>query len=138
MTAYPIHHPHRNHEQMDERWEWSAAGFLKNLPDKHAKACPSDIDGFMEINNNYLVIETKYWDGMNVRPAPYGQRLALNRLASEERFNVIYIYGPKDNPLWVESLKTHLEWDLRPYDVSARVEFVADLLADWANHAAKN
>ena len=68
-------------------WDW---GFLSDcLP---GKMLPSDIDGIIERNGRFFVIETK---SEHVERIPKGQYITLKRLQDTGLFTVIILYGDK-------------------------------------------
>lgn len=58
------------------------------------KIAPTDIDGFIERNGSFLVIETKAPNA----PLKDGQRLTFERLAQLGSFMIIVVWGETNKP----------------------------------------
>jgi hypothetical protein len=67
-------------------WDWDDVSAL--LP---GKMKVSDIDGFVEVNGSFLILETKT-PGV---PIPLGQKIAYERLQKTKLFTVLYLWGEK-------------------------------------------
>ena len=73
---------------MEGVWNWD---FI-SLP---GKLKPSDIDGLIERNGKFLVIETKH---PNSKQIPKGQFITLKRLHDTGLFTIVIAYGENSNP----------------------------------------
>ena len=81
----------RNEEHFENSvWNWDCLGDV--LP---GKLTPSDIDGIIERNGKFLVIETKHARSKTI---PKGQYITLKRLHDTGLFTVLIVYGDKDKP----------------------------------------
>jgi len=75
------------------RWDWrSLSGAFRR------GVTPSDIDGIVENNRQFLIFETKDTDV----DIPRGQLLMLQRLAMLPGVTVCVLWGPPDEPLFME------------------------------------
>jgi hypothetical protein len=71
---------------MEGFWDW---GFLDDtLP---GKVKVSDIDGFVEKNGHFLILETKKFDVS----IPLGQKIAYEKLQKTGLFTIVYLWGEK-------------------------------------------
>lgn len=71
-------------------WDWATLdGCFGNTRIK-----PTDIDGFVERNGKFLIIETK---GAGV-PIPKGQWITFNELRKLEVFTIIVVWGETNKP----------------------------------------
>jgi hypothetical protein len=103
-------------------WAWAARALPRGIT-------PTDIDGLIEIGDQYLIIETKE-PGV---PLPVGQRLALERLRRRVSGVLLIIWGQKDEPESVE-----LQWDggTRIYNTANRQK-VLDIF-EWFARCAES
>lgn len=85
---------------------------------------PSDIDGIIEINNHFLVMEVKH----PREGTKDGQRLLLERLAKRRGFTVIRIVRGDDGVEEIYNYKTKIAKSTTP------LEFIA-LVERWASEA---
>jgi len=92
-------HAIRNMEyHMQNTWQWDAWGFTDGWPDRFTL---SDIDGWFgymaETNFNFIIVETKHWDGVSEKPTinlGSGQMIMLKRLAQNNpSFTVVLALG---------------------------------------------
>jgi hypothetical protein len=67
-------------------WDWDEVS--NQLP---GKMKVSDIDGFVEVNGHFLILETKT-PGV---PIPLGQKIAYERLQKTNLFTILYLWGEK-------------------------------------------
>lgn len=81
---------------MEGFWDW---GILDGCFGE-TRIKPTDIDGFVERNGNFLVLETKK-QGVKIE---YGQQKTFNELLLTGKFTVLVIWGQKDKP---EALKLY-------------------------------
>jgi hypothetical protein len=71
---------------MEGFWDW---GFLDNsLP---GKIKVSDIDGIVEINGKFLILETKNYGAA----IPIGQKIMYEKLWKTGLFTIVYLWGEK-------------------------------------------
>jgi hypothetical protein len=107
----------RSRETVAERlWDWE---FLNGaLP---GKIRPMDIDGIVEKNGHFLVLEGKPV-GQNI---PYGQRLTLERLAAQDETSVLILYGEPGDPEKMKLMGYHDE------PVSTTKKRVRELVGRW-------
>lgn len=91
-----------------EKFTQISFGRLKGLLSKYPGAVPTDIDGIIERNGHFLVIETKFPDKM-FGALPTGQRIALQALSRLPQFTVCVIgtHGEETEVCGV--------WDFKPF-----------------------
>lgn len=100
-------------------WDWFLDAFPRGI-------VPTDVDGFVEINDNLLFLEEK---GAGAQ-SPMGQRIALKALATRDRTSVVH---------WRPGARTELEvlmFDPDPsgWETASRAELRA-WFASWARDA---
>jgi hypothetical protein len=103
-------------------WDW---GFLNSaLP---GKIRPMDIDGIVERNGHFLVLEGKSL-GASMST---GQRITLENLSEKPKVHVLILYGePKSSkPEKMRLLDHHSE------PVSCDPEMVRKVVKSWVKHA---
>lgn len=110
----------------DSMWDWKVLrGCFGNT-----KIEPTDIDGFVERNGNFLVIETKL-PGVEIKT---GQIITFTQLVKDKRFSVLFIWGapgdPKRLELWRDKSK-------REY-AEADMETLRQVVSNWFNYADAN
>lgn len=84
-----IHTSHPDCEYCKRLWDWA---FLDACFSNGIKV--TDLDGFVERRDHYLVIETK---GLDV-PIPTGQQRMINSFARAGCFTVLIIWGARNEP----------------------------------------
>lgn len=81
-------------------WDWAIVGRCFG-----GKIVPTDIDGIVERNGHFLVIEAKSKDAR----VPNGQAIMFSRLTALKEFTVVIVWGDKNNPVkmqvWGEEQK---------------------------------
>lgn len=96
----------RNEEYYKSQlWDW---GFLDGCFSP-TKIKVTDIDGFVERNGKFLVIETKS-PGAEI---PYGQRIMFNQMIKSGLFTIYIVWGYANNPerIRIITRKTDIERD---------------------------
>jgi len=71
-------------------WDWK----ILNGCFGKTKISPTDVDGFVERNGSFLLIETK----LPGNEVTIGQKITYNHLIKIPRFFVLIIWGKKDSP----------------------------------------
>jgi len=89
----------------DGIWDWACLDGCF----KETKIKPTDIDGFVERNGRFLVLETKH-PGARI---PYGQEITFTRMVETGLFTVIVIWGEKNAP---EEIELRTSKTTRHYD----------------------
>lgn len=109
------------HAQSKWSWAWLVPAF------GDSRISPTDVDGFVERNGQFLVLECK----PVLEAMPQGQRLALTALARIPVFTVLILIGnPPDDP---RELITLPNWDVRePVTQEQMIETVRRWY-EWAN-----
>ena len=74
-------------------------GFLQGVIPESPNFMPSNVDGILERNGQFLILEWKR-PGEKVSE---GQRIMLQALASKPSFMVVIIYGNTDNETVIDS-----------------------------------
>lgn len=74
----------------DNLWDWK----ILNGCFGSTKISPTDIDGFVERNGSFLLIETK----LPGNEVTVGQKITYDHLIKIPRFFVLIIWGQKDKP----------------------------------------
>ena len=84
-----------------------------------SKVAVTDLDGFIEVNGQFLVLETK---GTNV-PIPMGQSIMFSELEKLPQFTVFVVYGTPGKP-------THMQrWGFPPKE--ANLEDLQSVVKKW-------
>lgn len=123
-----------NSEQfMDGVWNWDC--IADSLP---GKLRPADIDGIIERNGKFLVIETKH---PNSKHIPKGQYITLKRLHDTGLFTVIILYGEKDKPeemdIWYPKDAIFGTWGQSTGRKEASLDDLKRLVSWWFKNANK-
>jgi hypothetical protein len=74
----------------DAAWDWSILDGCFG----HTRIAPCDLDGLIERNGRFLVIEAK----PGTKPLDRGQEITLNALARTGLFTVLVVWGPRNTP----------------------------------------
>jgi len=99
-------------------WDWE---FLNDaLP---GKIRPMDIDGIIERNGYFLILEGKPLNAT----IKTGQRITLKQLAKRERFSVLILYGEPGEPQKMKLLDYHGN------AIECDKEDVKELVKKWVN-----
>ena len=95
-------------EYLRNLWDWQClSGCFGD-----SKISPTDIDGFVERNSFFLVIETKAPDV----PLKTGQRITFEKLVSIPQFSVVVVWGHPHTPEKI------MVW----YDLDKQKEYTGD------------
>lgn len=107
----------RNRKTVAKRlWDWE---FLNDvLP---GKIRPMDIDGIIERNGHFLVLEGKPL-GKRIKT---GQRITLRQLSKRKNFSVLILYGEPGEPQEMKLLRYHEE------AIKCSKEDVKELVGKW-------
>jgi hypothetical protein len=109
----------------DSLWDWK----ILNGCFGETKIEPTDIDGFVERNGHFLVLETKL---PNVE-IKLGQEITFSRLVQDWRFTALFIWGYPGEPvkisLWHKGRKKEYE--------KADMELLKRIVARWFEYADK-
>jgi hypothetical protein len=101
---------------IESLWDWTPYNECFN----GTKIRITDIDGLVEHQGNFLVIETKR-PGI---PVPKGQEILFNRLTEDKRWHVLIIWGETNEPeswqVWRFSKVYHSSEDGHPKDLITR------------------
>lgn len=90
-------------------WDW---GILRGRFGE-TKIEPTDIDGFVERNGQFLVLEAKA-PGVSVKD---GQQIAFDRLLSTGKFTIIVVWGSTNNPERLRVYTQKRKWDYKTADL---------------------
>jgi len=106
-------------EYKSNLWDW---GILKGCF-MDTKIEPTDIDGFVERNGKFLVIETKA-PGVEVKT---GQSITFKRLIDTGKFTVMIVWGEANNPQKIKLItrRTTLDYD------DATLDTMKSLVSKW-------
>lgn len=114
---------------MEGIWDWA----ILNGCFGDTRIEPTDIDGLVERNGKFLVLETKS-PGVTI---PKGQEIMFKSFVRVSGAVVIVIWGQKNNP---EKIKVFSRKHPDGFDIqSANMEYLRRLVATWfdrANNAA--
>ena len=108
---------------MSQLWSW---GFLDQCFE-NTKIKVTDIDGFVERNSKFLVIETKSHDAK----LPVGQQIMFEKMIGTGLFTVLVIWGEANKPkrCLLMTRKTVLEYN------PVSEQQVVDLVRKWFHYA---
>lgn len=106
-------------EYLENIWDWA----ILNGCFGQTKIRPTDIDGFVERNGKFLVIEAKS-PGVEVNT---GQMITLKRLIDTGRFTVIIVWGKKDNPEQITLMTSRIT---KMYE-NASLTIFRDIVSRW-------
>ena len=107
---------------IDSTWDW---GFLKDCFGS-TNIEPTDIDGFVERNGEFLVIETK----LPNNKITTGQAIAFRAMVNIGRFAVILIWGKPGFPERVVTITGKGEVEHDP-----SIEKIKELVSKWFQYA---
>ena len=103
-------------------WDWSILdGCFGNT------IKPTDIDGFVERNGRFLVIETKLPGAL----IPQGQMITFRALAKTTLFTIIVVWGEPGTPQHVKLMTRRGEGKKRYCDLDG----LRDLCSKWFDYA---
>ena len=101
-------------------------GEFKGLIPNNPNVVPSNVDGILERNGQFLILEWK-------RPGEKvsnGQKIMLQALAAKPSFMVVIIYGNTDNGTVIDSYWT-LTPDGKPYKAGNGLESFKQFYRQW-------
>lgn len=105
------------------QWDWAC---LRGCFGE-TKIEPTDIDGFVERNARFLVIETK----MPGVPVKFGQELTFKRLVETGRFTVLVIWGHAGYPEKARLITRQMD---KPYEF-ADMDVIRNIVSQWFTFA---
>jgi len=100
-------------------WDWS---FLNDCF-KQTKIRVTDIDGMVESDGHFLMIETKMPD----EPIPLGQDIMFEHFVSSGQNQVLIIWGYRNNPVQAQF------WGKNPFAVNEKG--IKAIVARWFEYA---
>jgi hypothetical protein len=77
---------------LENIWNWS---YLTGTTDFNAREIPTDLDGCLEKNGNFLILETK---SASVKELPTGQRITFESFIQTGVCTVVIIFGKANAP----------------------------------------
>lgn len=110
---------------LDGLWDW---GCLDGCFGE-TKIAPTDIDGFVERNGHFLVLETKH---PNTR-IPYGQEITFKEMIKTGLFTVVIIWGEKNIPEEIELRTSKAIWHFN----NANIKNLYWIVSEWFKWAEK-
>ena len=111
------------HSYLEGVWDW---GILKGCFGE-TKIEPTDIDGFVERNGRFLVLETKHKDV----PIMQGQFITFNKLVSTGYFTIIILWGNQNQPEQMQVLYPFHQTKIK----EANIEDFRRTVKWWYNYA---
>jgi hypothetical protein len=111
---------------LDGFWDWGIFDSCFSNP----KVKVADIDGFVERNGNFLVLETKQ---IGV-PIPYGQQITYRQLTRTKLFTILFLYGPKNEPQEFELWRPNGTILSKKKTDIAEVKTFISRWFEWASH----
>lgn len=97
-------------------WDW---GFLDQCFDG-TNIRITDIDGFVERNNRFLILETKL-PGVSI---PWGQWIVFNRLRATGLFTIFVVWGHKNQPQKIQVITKQRVYEPTQCDLEAMIGYV--------------
>ena len=120
----------------ERRWRWDEHGYSSAF---HGNITPMDVDALVERKGYFLAIETKEWLPFHASEKPptipLGQRLALEAMANQPNWTVLYVAGEAatGSPWWIEQIGGTALADLRQVeDEQERRGVLHRYLSVWA------
>jgi hypothetical protein len=110
---------------LNSMWDWSP--FNNCFGDTKIRI--ADIDGFVERNGQFLVIETK---GHGV-PIPFGQKLSYKTLLAGGNATLLYIWGEPNKTASQVEIHYHNGRTAIKQDVT--IQQLKDLIGNWFEFA---
>ena len=116
------------------RWKCEDRGCFmdKHVPDLTifddcfgGKMSMGDMDGWIEVNYHYLLMELKSGDA----PLPLGQRIMFERLTRRPEFTVLVINV--DNPSWNVHKVSYFKNGLEHIDDVTTIDELHDKITQW-------
>lgn len=111
----------RSGEHYAESW-WDWTPYNTCFEGTHIRI--TDVDGLVERNGQFLLIETKR-PGI---PVPMGQRILFDRITKQPNWHVLIIWGETDCP------QKYMLWGYKPI-VETDQNGVKSLIARWFKYA---
>ena len=108
---------------VDGLWDW---GVLRGCFG-NTKIEPTDIDGFVERNGKFLILETKD-NGVEIKQ---GQQLTFNALVKTGLFTIIVIWGNPGNPKRIRVITSKADRNFK----NSSLEQLRDIVSQWFNYA---
>jgi hypothetical protein len=108
---------------MESIWDWAILDGCFG----RTKIKPTDVDGLIERNGYFLLLETKR---PNV-PIPAGQRIMFENLVALKRFTIFIIWGERDTPC---KLRIMTPGGIKNID-NADIDVVRGFTQQWFNWA---
>ncbi len=113
--------------------EWGIRETLGSVNPSWRNCTPSDIDSVIELNGYFLFIEDK--PGSVLDDLPAGQlRMYKNLISLSDKISVWFIYGSKDNPEWLYSVRSN------NFEAVEHPDQIMKRIGEWAefvNHKLK-
>jgi hypothetical protein len=109
---------------VESLWDW---GFLDNCFGQ-TKIKVTDIDGIVERNGHFLVIEGKD-EGV---PIPYGQKRMFEVMHKTNLFTIIQVWGPANNPTHYKLMIPGIEYKKVPCELKD-IQRVVNQWFEFAN-----
>ena len=101
-------------------------GEFKGLIPNNPNVVPSNVDGILERNGQFLILE---WKRLGEKVSN-GQKIMLQALAAKPSFMVVIIYGNTDNRTIVDSYWT-LTPEGKPYKAGTGFESFKQFYRQW-------
>lgn len=120
---------HNWDEYKSNLWDW---GILRGCFGD-TKIEPTDIDGFVERNGKFLVIETKA-PGVEIKT---GQMITFKRLIETGRFTVMIVWGEADSPQQIKLITSKATREYPDASLETMKTLVSKWFA-WANQSPLN
>ncbi len=121
----------------ERRWRWDEHGYSDAFP---GRITPMDVDALVERKGYFLAIETKEWTPTSLTeappPIPAGQLRALEAMASQPNWTVLYVAGEASDgaPWYVKHIGGTACSDLRGiWEPDNRREVLHRYLETWAS-----
>ena len=111
------------------QWDWACLDGCFG----RTRIKPTDIDGFVERNGRFLVLETKL-PGV---PIPEGQRITIKRLAETGRFVIYVVWGRPGVPEKILAYRDDKEVTIEPATMQALRHLVRCWFA-WAERGRRD
>lgn len=104
-------------------WDWGCLNGCFG----DTKIKPTDIDGFVERNGRFLIIETK----LPTVEVPAGQEITFSRLINTGYFSIIIVWGNPNNPEMIKVITRKKE---KIYS-HTNIKQLRDIVTSWFNWA---
>lgn len=121
----------------ERRWRWDEHGYSQAF---YGNITPMDVDALIERKGYFLAIETKEWKPADVSSPPpsipRGQMRALEALAAQPKWTVLYIAGEAQTgtPWYIEHIGGTSIKDLRTvWEPDERRQRLTDVFQTWSH-----